>query len=368
MTGSVMRNRTANKVRCGVIGAGWWGTYAHIPALLEHPDAELAAVQTRVQEEALKVAHDFGIPHAYSSWEELLEIETLDAVVVCSTPNLHYKQAFAALQKGLHVLVEKPMTFTAAQARELVSLAAENGRQLLISAPWHYTRHGQQARQMIAAGQLGNVRLISILMTNPVAHLIRGAGAEPTHAREEPYLKPLPGTYGDPKIAGGGQIYTQVSHVAAYLTFLTDARPSQVFARFHNDGASMDIYDALNIQMENDCLVSVASTGATSIDRRDFEARIYGTEGILFLELWQGSMKFVPLDGSAGTDFPHLSPNEIYPERAPARNLIDCANNPEANLSPGTLGLAAMEVIEAASQSAQSGKNITIRPLQGTSE
>lgn len=44
-----MGNHSAKKVRCGVIGAGWWGTYAHISALLEHPDAELAAVQTRMQ-------------------------------------------------------------------------------------------------------------------------------------------------------------------------------------------------------------------------------------------------------------------------------------------------------------------------------
>jgi len=363
-----MQGSISPKVRCGVIGAGWWGTYAHIPALLEHPDARLVAIQTCGHEEALKVAKDFGVPRAYSSYEEMLAEEQLDAVVVSSSPNLHFEQARAALLKGLHVLVEKPMTFTAAQARELVSLAAQSGRQLLISAPWHYTRHGQQARKLIAAGQLGEVRLINILMTNPVAHLIRGVGAEPTHAHEEPYLKPRPGTYSDPQVAGAGQIYTQGSHAAAYLTFLTGSRPSQVFARFHNDGSSLDIYDALNIQMENGCLVSLASTGATSINRRDFEVRIYGAGGMLFLELWQGSMKFVPLDGTAASDFPALSADEIYPDRAPARNLIDCANNPEVNLSPGTLGLAAMEVIEAACLSARSGENITIRPLQGTSK
>lgn len=366
MSGVEMLNQTVQRVRCAVIGAGWWGTYAHIPALLEHPAAELVAIQTCGHDQAIKVANSFGIPSAYSSYEEMLAKETLDAVVVCSPPNLHFEQASSALQKGLHVLVEKPMTFTAEQARELVSLATRKGRHLLISAPWHYTRHGLHAQQMIAAGQLGEVRLFSILMTNPVDHLIRGSGAEPTHAHEESYLKPLQGTYSDPKIAGGGQIYTQVSHVAAYLTYLTGARPSQVFARFHNDCASMDIYDAINIQLETGCLVSVASTGATSIHQRNFEVRVYGTKGILFLELWQGSMKFVPLDGGAASDFPGLSPDEIYPERAPAKNLIDCAKSHETNLSPGTLGLAAMEMIEAACLSARSGKNITIRPLQGT--
>ncbi|MGH9448180.1 MAG: Gfo/Idh/MocA family protein, partial [Terriglobia bacterium] len=231
--------------------------------------------------------------------------------------------------------------------------------------PWHYTRQGQEARRLISSGRLGEIRMVSMLMTNPVDHLIRGASTQPTHGK--PYIEPQPGTYSDPQIAGGGQIYAQVSHAAAYLTFLTGARPSQVFARFHNDGSRMDIYNAINIQLENACLASVASTGATPLDRRDFEVRVYGTQGILFLELWRGCMKLVPLDGRGETDFPALSPSEIYPERAPAKNLVDCVRDSNANLSPGTLGLAAMEVIEAACTSARSGENVAIRPLRETS-
>jgi predicted dehydrogenase len=353
------------KARCAVIGAGWWATYAHIPALLEHPRAQLVAVQSRSLEAARKVAKDFGIPRAYSSAGQLLSEEEVDVVVVASSPNLHYEQAREALRKGLHVLVEKPMTLKVVQAQELVSLAEENGKQLLISSPWHYTRHGQEAQRLIASGRLGEIRMISMLMTNPVDHLIRGASTQPTHGK--PYLDPQPGTYSDPLIAGGGQIYAQVSHAAAYLTYLTGASPSQVFARFHNDGSRMDIYDALSIKLENGCLVSLASTGATALDRRDFEVRVYGTKGILFLELWRGCMSLVPLDGSPATDFPPLREAEIYPERAPARNLVDCVIDPDANVSPGKLGLASMEVIETACASARSGENITIRPLRGSS-
>lgn len=346
-----------------MIGAGWWGTFAHIPALLDDPRAELLAIQTQDSDQALKVAKDFGIPRAYSSAEELLAKETLDAVIVASSPNMHYHQAREALRKGLNVLVEKPMTFTVAQASELVSLAEQKGRQLVISCPWHYTRHGQEARRLISRGRLGGIRMISMLMTNPVDHLIRGASAIPTHGK--PYMQPHASTYSDPKIAGGGQIYAQVSHAAAYLTYLTGARPAKVFARFHNDGCLMDIYDTINIELENGCLVSLASTGATALDQRDFEVRVYGTQGILFLELWRGSLRFVPLDGGKAEDFPDLPAEEIYPERAPARNLLDVVADPGTNVSPGSLGLAAMEVIEAACTSARSGENVIIRPLRG---
>ncbi|MGH9434577.1 MAG: Gfo/Idh/MocA family protein [Terriglobia bacterium] len=356
------------KIRCGVIGAGWWAAYAHIPSLLEHPDADLIAVQSHRLEDARRVAQDFGIPRAYASVEELLSHERLDAVVVASSPNLHYEYARDALGKGLHVLVEKPMTMTAEEARELVSLADQRGKQLLVSCPWHYTRHGREARELILSGRLGEIRMISALMTNPVDHLIRGTSTQPTHGAQpthgKPYSEPQAGTYSDPRIAGGGQIYAQVSHAAAYLTFLTGARPAQVFSRFHQDGSQMDIYDALSVELENGCLVSLASTGATPLSRRDYEVRVYGTQGVLFLELWRGCMKYIPFHEGGETAFPDLSPDEIYPDRAPARNLVDCARNAGDNLSPGALGLAAMEVIDAACASARCGENVVIRPVR----
>ena len=130
-----------NKVRCAVIGAGWWGTTAHIPALLRHPKAELLCVHHRDRDTARKIAHDFGIPLGVSCVDDVLAIDNLDAVVISSTVNMHYPQARAALERGLHVLVEKPMTFNAAQAKALVDLADEQGAEFLISGPWHHTEH-----------------------------------------------------------------------------------------------------------------------------------------------------------------------------------------------------------------------------------
>ena len=204
--------------------------------------------------------------------------------------------------------------------------------------------------------------MISVLMTNPVDHLIRGISTQPTHGN--PYLDPRAGTYSDPAVAGGGQIYTQVSHAAAYLTFLTGARPARVFARFHKDGSAMDIYNGLAVELENGAIVTLASTGATPLERRDYEVRVFGTKGILLLELWRGTMTLVPVKGGTEVHYPDLPPGEIYPERAPAANLVDAILEIAPNLSPGTLGLAAMEVIEGACQSARSGESIVIREVR----
>lgn len=348
-----------DKIKCGVLGAGWWATFAHIPALLACPRAELVAIQRDDREGANKVAADFGIPHACVSTSELLSIEGLQAVIVSSSPHLHYEQAAAALRAGKHVLIEKPMTITVSQARELLELADRRNLQFLISCPWHYTSHAAIARRMIHDGLLGSLRMISVLMTNPVSHLIRGESTTPTHGADAPYLHPQSGTYSDPRIAGGGQIYTQVCHVAAYLTFLTGIGASDVFARFHNDGAQLDIYDSLNLRMEDGALVSIASTGATSMNLRTYEVRIFGTKGILYMDLWRGKMEFTSMTGEREI-FPELSPGEVYPHQAPVLNLIDSIFDPSCNRSPASLGVAAMAVIEAACISASSGDNVSI--------
>ena len=354
-----MEDNGTRKVVCGVIGAGWWGTYAHLPALISHPRARLVAIQTRDRDSAAKIARDFNVPRTFTSAEELLAQQDLEAVVISSTPHLHFPQTQAALRRGLHVLVEKPMTFTAAEACQLVELARTNNLHLLCCFPWHHTRHGQEARRLIAEGELGELRMISVLMTNPVDHLIRGTATFSTYGR--PYIEPQEGTYSDPAIAGGGQIYNQVAHVAGYLTFLTGARPAQVFARFHNDGCRMDIFDVLNVELENGCIASVASTGATPLENRLHEVRIYGTRACLLMELWSGTMTVLRRDGGGETRYADLAPAEIFPERAPAQNLVDSILGLAPIVSPGTLGLASMEVVESACRSARTGQNICLR-------
>ena len=352
-----MKNASA-PLQVGVIGAGYWATYAHIPAILEHPRAALLAVQSRSQDKADKVAKDFGAKYAVTDPIALLDLPELDAVVIATTPNMHHAQAKAALERGKHVLIEKPMTFTAGEARELCDLADAKGVQLLISCPWHFTPHGMAVREMIRSGELGDIRMISVLMTNPIDKLLKGINTTPTHDQSDVYLEPCKGSYNDPTIAGGGQIYCQISHAAAYLSFLTGLRPREVFARFEYEGSINDIYDVLTVTMDNGALVSMASTGATPLVERNYEVRVYGTKGIALLELWKGEATVVPFEGE-GTILPTLAPGELYPEREPLNNLVDAALGLAPNGSDGRLGLAAMEIIQAACESSKT--NVPVR-------
>jgi predicted dehydrogenase len=318
----------------------------------------LIAIQS--PDRARTIAEKFGIPRACTTHEELLSAEGIEAVVISSSPHLHYIQASAALKMGKHVLLEKPMTITVRQAHELLNLAEQRHLQFLISCPWHYTTHAAAARQLIAQRSLGIIRMISVLMTNPVDHLLRGKSTVPTYGA--PYLHPRPETYSDPETAGGGQIYAQVCHIAAHLAFLTGLRACEVFARFHNDDSHLDIYDTIDLRMEDGTIAAIASTGATSQNLRTYEVRIFGTGGMLYMDLWRGTMVLTKMSGETMT-YPELASEEIYPHQAPACNLIDSIIDPACNRAPASLGIAAMEIIEAACISAGSGRNVLVPEL-----
>jgi predicted dehydrogenase len=212
---------------------------------------------------------------------------------------------------------------------------------------------------MIRHGDLGEIRMISILMTNPIDKLLKGINTTPTHGQADVYIEPCLGSYNDPAIAGGGQIYCQISHAAAYLTFLTGLRPAEVYARFENEGSVNDIYDALTITMENGALVSIASTGATPLSERNYEVRVYGTKGIVLLELWKGEAVIIPFEGERRV-LPPLPPEGIYPDRGPLDNFVDAALGLAPNGSDGRLGFASMQVIGAAVESAKTNLPVKV--------
>jgi predicted dehydrogenase len=270
------------------------------------------------------------------------------------------------LERGLHVLVEKPMTFTAAEARELVELSERRGVHFLISCPWHYTPHGAEARRLIRTGALGHVKMISVLMTNFTLGLYQGLpweqvfGSNPTlQNAATPYLKPAQHAYSDSSVAGGGQIYCQFSHVGAYLGFLTGRRPAEVFARFDNAGTGVDVNDVLSIKLDDGTIVSVATSGATMLSDRQYEVRIFGTRGMILMELWKGTMEFHDQACNV-TRYPDIPAADVYPMYAPAENLIDVIAGKAENRSPAALGVGAMEMIEAACRSARENRNVSV--------
>ena len=122
------------------------------------------------------------------------------------------------------------------------------------------------------------------------------------------------------------------------------------------------IYNALTITMENGALVSLASTAVTPLREKNYEVRVFGSKAILQLELWRGTMLLTDF-ANQRTEFAPLKEEEIYPAQSPAQNFIEAILGSVPNGSPGELGLASMEIIEAACVSAHSGRSEKIRAI-----
>src|SRR6266536_5004537 len=149
------------KARIAVIGTGWWSTYTHIPALLAHPRAELVALCDSNPDKLHAAAKAYGIARVYESAGALLDTEALDGVVIAAHHAAHAELARLCLGRGLHVMLEKPMTLHAAEARMLVELAHAQGRELIIGYPWHFTPQALRAREVVRSGALGAVEYVS---------------------------------------------------------------------------------------------------------------------------------------------------------------------------------------------------------------
>lgn len=147
-------------VRWGIIGTGGIAsTFAGDLSLL--PDAELAAVGSRTKESADAFAERFAIPHRHGSYEALVADPEVDVVYVSTPHPWHHPNALLAIGAGKHVLVEKPFTLNAGQARELIDAAKAQGT-FLMEAMWtRFLPHIVRIRELLAAGRLGEVRSVT---------------------------------------------------------------------------------------------------------------------------------------------------------------------------------------------------------------
>src|SRR5690348_15691205 len=107
----------AAKARVAVIGAGWWSTYTHIPGLQANPSAELVAVCDTDAGKLQAAAAAYHLEHTYADFQQMLVRERPDGVVIATPHATHYRIAKACLEAGAHVMLEKPMTLYAADAR-----------------------------------------------------------------------------------------------------------------------------------------------------------------------------------------------------------------------------------------------------------
>jgi len=139
-----------------IAGAGFIARVAHLPGY-RAAGAPVDAVCARNQERARLLAEQFEIPHVYGDWREMLAQEKPDIVSVCLPNVLHYEVTLAALDAGAHVLCEKPLATSAAEARAMFDAAHRNGRRLMAAHHFRFDVAAQAIKEVVESGALGEI-------------------------------------------------------------------------------------------------------------------------------------------------------------------------------------------------------------------
>ena len=348
--------RSDGTAQIGFIGAGWWATTNHMPVLAARDDVEMTAVCRLGSDELQMVKDAFGFEYATESYEELLEIDGLDGVVVATPHTLHFEHAMAALKRGLHVMCEKPLTTSAWDARMLVEEAQIQGVELLIPYGWHYAPYIQDAKRLMDDGAIGEIEFVMCHMASPIRSLLEGkrflsAGG----GAGEVMFEPAADTWADPDTAGGGYALAQMSHSAGMAFWLSNLRAESVSAFTSAPTSRVELYDAFNVTFDNGAIGTFSGAGALPSDQRfQLDIRMFGSEGAFVLDVdrarlevqrYNGDHIKVDVDSGAGE----------YYGGGPPDNFADIlTGKTSTNWAPGWSGMRAIEMIDAAYRSVES--------------
>ncbi len=142
-------------VRVGIVGASWWADSMYLPVLSAHPYAVVVGLCGRTSEKVKKLAEHWNIDWWSIDADEFLDPDRLDAVVIATSNDSHEELALRALERGLHVLCEKPIATSVAAARGMVDAAVRANAITLVPFTYRYLPTNQYVKRLIDQGYVG---------------------------------------------------------------------------------------------------------------------------------------------------------------------------------------------------------------------
>ncbi|WP_267899522.1 Gfo/Idh/MocA family protein [Microbacterium paludicola] len=266
-------------LRVGIVGGGFMArTHAHAARAA---GAEVAAILSSAPDRTAQAAAELAVPHAAASLDEL--IDRVDVVHVCSPNRWHLEQSLAVLAAGTHVVCEKPLATTAADASRLVEAAGP----LVATVPFVYRFHpmAREARARVAAGGIG--RLLT-LRGSYLQDWLLGPGEQNWRV--------------DPVAGGASRAFGDIgSHLVDLLEFVTGDRITRIAARTQTAhperaGAEVRTEDAVAVVVEtaSDAIGSLLVSQVAAGRKNALTIEVSGSEGAVAFdqehpdELWLG--------------------------------------------------------------------------------
>lgn len=343
---------SSSPYRIGVLGAGWFASRRHIPEIVKHPDLQLAALCRR-DEAQLKSIRDQLSPETplYTDWRRMLAEANLDILLIATPHALHYEQAKAALERGLHLIVEKPMTVRSEEARELCLLAESQGVKLGVALNPPYWAHCHRIRDCITGGELGNLEAVSMFWTGN-AEFVFGEAPRPA---DLPGIVPPTMYRADPELCGGGYLIDGGSHLISEVLFASGQ--SAVSVNCQMDQTPSNRRAVVTIVLENGAMVSVTCVGDSKRGSRRVSNLFAGSQGTIRVE----GFDFLTTIERGSGEAERFYERDLPPVPGPVTNFVDALNNRAPLFSPAEHGAQVVAVIEAAYRSASTGQTVRLR-------
>jgi predicted dehydrogenase len=284
----------------------------------------------------------------------------LDIAVVASPSALHHEHATAALRSGAHLLLEKPMTIRAAEAWDIVRVAEQNDRQLLVSFGWNYMDIINTAVTAVRDIGIGSLEHMTIHMSSQTRELLSNTGHYPDAA---PDTLPQTSTWTNPAVSGGGYGQAQLSHALALaLSLVPEEEVVGAFALTSSPlDAPVELHDAATLQFAGGGIATL-SGGSSHMgawgNKHELVVRGIGSEGQFIVDVHRELVWVYRPDGTEFTA--KLGPSAgAYQASGPANALVDVAlGHTEANRADGKLGARTVDALELVYASAAAGRMI----------
>lgn len=349
-----------NKVKIAFVGVG--GIFdAHISGVVKNPAIEVYAL-CDIDEKKLRVKGEkYGVTRLFTDYKEMLKLDEIDGVVVCTWNKEHAPISIAAMKMGKHVFCEKPMAINVQEAQEMLNVAKETGRQLYVGFVRRCGADCKAVHSFIEAGYLGSPYFAK-------AKYIRRNG--------------FPGGwFGAKEYSGGGPLIDLGVHVIDLIRYVTGGpKPISVYAMTANKlgmlegvtkGAThtaqsnvqypSDVEDFATamIRFDNGMVLSV-ETSFTLNGEDSAEVSIYGDKGGMLLE---PQMKlYSVMNGYCVTTIPVPEAkfdwdNAFYTQMD---NFVRAIKGEYDTLSIAEDGVILMKILSGAYESARTGHEVVL--------
>lgn len=345
----------SKKVRIGFIGSGGIARY-QMSKLKDLADVEIVAVSD-VSPVALNLAKkEIGVEKTFADWKDLLKIKELDAVSVCTPNKLHCDPTIAALNAGLHVLVEKPMAMNAKEAAKMVEAAKKKKKLLQIGFQWRFTPVAQMLRKQVESGSLGDIAYVRV-------QALRRRGI------------PNWGVFGRKDLQGGGPMIDigvhllemahyvigspkPISALGSCYTYLGNKKCDTLCPWPNWDHKTYTVEDLAvgMLKFANGTTLVIESSFAAHIEKDVFGVQIMGTKGgatsspaKIFTDHNGYMMNMEPSFMGEQDDFAFKM-----------KHFVDCIRGQVQCMAPGEDGLMVQKMLDGIYKSSEAGKEVKI--------